>query len=194
MDVDKRYRLVVFSGLKKNYIGVYEDGGLDIKGMLGKKRNTPQFIKDLFLELSALLSKLTDVREVSQTIEAIKELARSSYQRLRRREYSLDELAFRVALSKRPDDYVKTTPQHVKAARLLMKYGVKVDVGDIVSYVKVRSSEGVKPVQLARIDEIDEEKYMDYLETTFRQVLKALGVDFDEIIGSQHMDRFLAPS
>jgi len=194
LDVDKRYRLVVFSGLKKNYIGVYEDGGLDIKGMLGKKRNTPQFIKDLFLELSALLSKLTDVREVSQTIEAIKELARSSYQRLRRREYSLDELAFRVALSKRPDDYVKTTPQHVKAARLLMKYGVKVDVGDIVSYVKVRSSEGVKPVQLARIDEIDEEKYMDYLETTFRQVLKALGVDFDEIIGSQHMDRFLAPS
>jgi len=191
LDIDKKYRFVIFSGLKKNYIGVYEDGGLDIKGMIGKKRNTPQFIKDLFFELSSLLSKLENVKDIAQTIEAIKKLARDSYLRLKKKEYTLDQLAFRVALSKHPNDYIKTTPQHVKAAKLLMKYGINIELGDIVSYVKVKGGDGVKPVQLARIDEVDEERYMDYLETTFRQVLKALGVDFDEIIGSQHMDRFL---
>ncbi|HDI02034.1 MAG TPA: DNA-directed DNA polymerase I, partial [Ignisphaera sp.] len=191
LEIDKKYRLVIFSGLKKNYIGVYEDGGLDIKGMIGKKRNTPQFIKDLFFELSSLLSKLENVRDIGKTINAIKQLAKDSYLKLKRKEYTLDQLAFRVVLSKHPNDYVKTTPQHVKAARLLMKYGVNLGLGDIVSYVKVKGGEGVKPVQLARIDEIDEEKYMNYLETTFRQVLRALGIDFDEIVGSQHMDKFL---
>lgn len=190
LDIDKKYRFVAFSGLKKNYLGVYEDGSLDIKGMVGKKRNTPQFIKDLFAQLSQILSQLRSIEEIYDTIDKIRELARQSYIKLKRHEYSLDELAFRVALSKRPEEYTKITPQHVKAARLLMKYNVKVEVGDIISYVKVKGHDGVKPVQLARIDEIDEEKYLDHLETTFKQILRSIGIDFNEIIGSSHLDAF----
>jgi len=191
LDKDKVYRFVAFSGLKKNYLGIMDDGSFDIKGMVGKKRNTPQFIQKLFIELSKILSKLQSPKDIESVVESVKELTKESYEKLRKHEFSLDELAFRVALTKDPSQYVKNTPQHVKAARALEAYGKKLEAGDIISFVKVRSGDGVKPVQLARIDEVDEDKYVDYIETTFRQVLEAIGVDFDELMGSSHMDMFL---
>ncbi|MBP1356983.1 MAG: type B DNA-directed DNA polymerase, partial [Sulfolobus sp.] len=45
LEIDKVYKLVAFSGLKKNYLGVYSDGKVELKGMLAKKRNTPEFVK-----------------------------------------------------------------------------------------------------------------------------------------------------
>ncbi|RLE53209.1 MAG: type B DNA-directed DNA polymerase, partial [Candidatus Methanomethylicota archaeon] len=86
--------------------------------------------------------------------------------------------------------YVKTTPQHVKAAKQLVSKGVELKPGDIISYVKVTTPVGVKPVQLARIDEIDADKYIGHIRTTFEQVLDALGIEFDEIIGVTTLDLF----
>ncbi|RLE52744.1 MAG: hypothetical protein DRJ26_04300, partial [Candidatus Methanomethylicota archaeon] len=57
--------------------------------------------------------------------------------------------------------------------------------------VKVKGELGVKPVQLARIDEVDVSKYLGHMETTFRQVLEAIGVNFDEILGVTSLDFFL---
>jgi len=56
--------------------------------------------------------------------------------------------------------------------------------------VKVTSPSGVKPVQLARIDEIDADKYVGHIRTTFEQVLDALGIEFDEIMGITTLDLF----
>jgi len=191
LDVDKVYRLVAFSGRKKNYLGILKDGGIDVKGLVGKKRNTPEFIKELFNEISSIIMKAEDINSLERALEEIGKVTRRSYLKLKSRAYSLDELAFRVALTKPLKEYVKNTPQHVKAARQLEKYGIQIEAGDIISFVKVRSSLGVKPVQLARIDEIDEEKYLAHIETTCRQVLEALGIDFDKILGASSMDSFL---
>jgi len=49
----------------------------------------------------------------------------------------------------------------------------------------------VKPVQLASKGEIDVDKYVAYLHSTFDQVLDALGLDFDEIIGLTKLERFI---
>ncbi|MGZ4850716.1 MAG: DNA-directed DNA polymerase I, partial [Candidatus Bathyarchaeia archaeon] len=38
IDVDKVYRYAVFSSRKKNYLGVLEDGTVDVKGLTGKKK------------------------------------------------------------------------------------------------------------------------------------------------------------
>ena len=48
IDVDKVYRYAVFSSRKKNYLGVLEDGTVDVKGLTGKKKHIPIFIKDAF--------------------------------------------------------------------------------------------------------------------------------------------------
>lgn len=191
LDIDKKYRYVILSGLKKNYLGVTVEGKLDIKGLVGKKRNTPLFIKELFSDVSHKLSKVEDIGDIDKVLKEIVELVRESYYKLKNKHYSLDELAFRVALTKNLSEYNKTTPQHVKAAKQLKRFGKEIVVGDIISFVKTRGKEGVKAVQLARIDEVDETKYIEYIETTFRQILEALGVNFDELLGTFHIDKFM---
>ena len=122
--------------------------------------------------------------------ENIKKIIQEVYTKLKNREYTLEELAFRVGLTKELAEYTKNTPQHVKAAKQLVSKGVELKPGDIISYVKVTTPVGVKPVQLARIDEIDADKYIGHIRTTFEQVLDALGIEFDEIIGVTTLDLF----
>ena len=50
----------------------------------------------------------------------------------------------------------------------------------------------MKPVELASRNEVDVEKYIAYLHSTFDQVLDALGLSFDEIIGLTKLAQFLA--
>ena len=188
LEVDKRYKWIAFSGRKKNYVGVLEDGGIDAKGIVGKKRNTPEFIKSLVMQTIDLLSKANDLHQLDSAINHLKKITYDYYIRLKRREIPLDELVFKVTLTKPLSSYVKNTPQHVKAARQLQRVGERVEVGDIISFVKVRSGEGVKAVQLARIDEVDPDKYVEHLRTALEQILEALGTSFEEIIvGSQLM-------
>jgi len=63
--------------------------------------------------------------------------------------------------------------------------------GDLISFVKVIKEPHVKPIQLASDSEIDVEKYVGYLQSTFDQVLDALGLDFEEIIGLTKLERFM---
>ncbi|MGQ9759400.1 MAG: DNA-directed DNA polymerase I [Candidatus Methanomethylicaceae archaeon] len=190
LEVDKRYTFVTFSGRKKNYLGVMDTGVVDIKGLIGKKRNTPVFIKSAFGELTQVLKDVKTPQDFERAKIRIKEIVQNCYTNLKNRRYSLDDLAFKVMLSRPVERYHKTTPQHVKAAKQLQDKGKEAKPGDIISYVKVQGGLGVKPIQLARIDEVDVEKYVGHIESTFGQVLDALGIEFDEIVGVKKLEFF----
>ena len=190
LEVDKKYTFVTFSGRKKNYLGVLENGVVDIKGLMGKKRNTPVFIKSAFNEMTQVLRQVKNEREFESAKSRIKQIVQNCYNGLKNRRFSLDELTFKVMLSRPVEGYRKTTPQHVKAAKQLEDKKKDVKPGDIISYVKVQGNIGVKPVQLARIDEVDVDKYVGHIESTFGQVLEALGIEFDEIVGIKRLDFF----
>jgi len=64
-------------------------------------------------------------------------------------------------------------------------------VGDTIRFVKVTKEPHVKPVDLVSKSEVDVDKYIAYLQSTFDQVLDALGLNFDEIIGRTSLDRFM---
>ena len=191
LDIDKVYRWVAFSGRKKNYMGVLDNGEVDVKGLVGKKRNTPEFIKEMFYDSIAILSKAGSIEELEDAIGKVKDLVHEYYQKLRKGMLTLDQLAFRVTLTKPLNAYVKNTPQHVKAARQLARLGKQIEVGDVISFVKVRGSEGVKAVQLARIDEVDFEKYVEHIRTAMEQVFDALGISFEEVMGASLLEGFL---
>ncbi len=53
-------------------------------------------------------------------------------------------------------------------------------MGQIIRYVKVKSGDGVQPVELANIKDIDVKSYKNYLHAAFRQVLDALDLEVDE--------------
>jgi DNA polymerase I len=192
LDVDKLYRYAVFSSRKKNYLGVSADGSVDVKGLTGKKRHIPIFIKKAFNQMSERLAQVKSPAEFEGAKKEIASIIRNCYLKLKRREWErLDELAFHVVLGEAPERYVKTTPQHVKAASILKEKGYELKAGDLISFVKVVKEPHVKPVQLASDSEIDVEKYVGYLHSTFDQVLDALGLDFEEIIGLTKLERFM---
>jgi DNA polymerase I len=192
LDVDKVYRYIVFSSRKKNYLGVLEDGSVDVKGLTGKKRHIPIFIKKAFDKMKERLAMVKTPADFEKAKKDTCEIIRDCYMRLKRREWtSLEELAFNVVLGEEPERYTKTTPQHVKAARILKEGGLELKAGDLISFVKVTKEPHVKPVELATNNEIDVDKYIAYLHSTFDQILDALGLDFDEIIGLTKLERFM---
>jgi DNA polymerase I len=79
--------------------------------------------------------------------------------------------------------FYKGLPQHIKAAKLLVDLGRDLKAGDIVSYVKTTTGDGVKPVELSRPEEVDTQKYVDAMEATFDQLLSSLNFNFKSLLG-----------
>jgi DNA polymerase I len=192
LEIDKNYRYLALSSRKKNYFGVHPDGNVDIKGLTGKKRHIPEFLHAAFYQMISALKEVQSAADIDTAKKKITEIVKQCYVKLRNREFTLDELAFQMMMSRTPDKYTKTTPQHVKAARQLQQAGTEMKPGDIVSFVKVYGEPGVKPVQLARLDEVDTEKYVEYIKGTFEQVLDALGVEWEDLAGVKKLESFFS--
>ena len=77
---------------KKNYFGVLDDGTVDIKGLTGKKSQTPQFIKNSFGYTLEVLSRFKTKDDFENAREEIKTRLSSDYKRLENRQIPLDEL------------------------------------------------------------------------------------------------------
>ena len=182
LEVDKEYRYVVLSNRKKNYLGVTKSGKVDVKGLTGKKSHTPPFIKTLFYDLLDVLSKVENEDNFKIAKKQISEKIAEWGKKVEAKEIPLDQLAFNVMISKAPSEYVKTIPQHIRAAKLLESIR-EIKKGDIISYVKIINKPGVKPVEMARQDEVDSKKYMEFMESTLDQITSSMGLDFDEILG-----------
>jgi len=182
LEVDKEYRYVVLSSRKKNYLGVTKSGKVDVKGLTGKKSHTPPFIKTLFYELLDILSHVQSVEDFTNAKKQISNKITEYVKKVEAKEIPLSELAFNVMISKTPSEYVKTVPQHIRAAKLLESIR-EIKKGDIISYVKIINKPGVKPVEMARQDEIDSKKYMEFMESTLDQITSSMDLDFDTILG-----------
>lgn len=201
LEVDKEYRYVVFSDLKKNYLGVKPDGTVDVKGLTGKKSHTPPFIRKAFYNILEILGKVSSEKDFERARESIKQVIQENAKNLELHKIQLEDLSFNVTINKSLSTYGKKTgsktvdgktadtykglPQHIKAAKMLVDAdkGREIRAGDVISYVKTKTGDGVKPVELAKPEEIDTEKYLETMESTFEQVLSTLNFDFKSVLG-----------
>jgi DNA polymerase I len=132
--------------------------------------------------------------------EKIKNVIQENAKNLETHKIPLEELSFNVTINKSLSTYGKKTgsktvdgnssdiykglPQHIKAAKMLADANKReVRAGDIISYVKIKAGDGVRPVELSKPEEIDTEKYLETMESTFEQVLSALNFDFRSVLG-----------
>jgi DNA polymerase I len=208
LEIDKQYRYVVFSDLKKNYLGVVQDGTVDVKGLTGKKSHTPPFIRNAFYKILDILGDVNSTNDFEYAKEQIKKIIQENARNLELGKIPLPDLSFNVMVNKSPSKYGKKTsaisrpssldhntkdreietykglPQHIKAAKLLLDNGKEIKAGDIISYVKTKTGEGVKPIDLLiRMEDIDTEKYLETMEATFDQLLSSLNFNFKSILG-----------
>jgi len=182
LEVEKEYRYVVLSGRKKNYLGVTKSGKVDVKGLTGKKSHTPAFIKSLFFDLLDILAEVKTTDEFEKAKSKISSKIAECSRKIQAKEIPLSELAFNVMLSKSPNEYTKTIPQHIRAAKQLESVR-EIKKGDRISYVKIINKPGVRPVELAKQSEIDSSKYMEFMQSTLDQITSSMNMDFDTIIG-----------
>ena len=182
LEIDKTYRYCVLSNRKKNYLGVTKSGKVDVKGLTGKKSHTPAFIKNLFYELVDILSKVQTMDDFVKAKQDISEKISICGKKVEAKEIPLEDLTFNVMLSKAPSEYVKTIPQHIRAAKQLESIR-EIKKGDKISFIKILNKPGVKPVELAKKEEIDSKKYMEFLESTLEQITSSMDLDFDTMLG-----------
>ncbi|MCH9657087.1 DNA-directed DNA polymerase I [archaeon] len=182
LEIDKTYRYCVLSNRKKNYLGVTKSGKVDVKGLTGKKSHTPAFIKNLFYELVDILSKVKTMDDFVKAKQDISEKISICGKKVEAKEIPLEDLTFNVMLSKAPSEYVKTIPQHIRAAKQLESIR-EIKKGDKISFIKILNKPGVKPVELAKKEEIDSKKYMEFLESTLEQITSSMDLDFDTMLG-----------
>jgi DNA polymerase I len=182
LEIDKTYRYCVLSNRKKNYLGVTKSGKVDVKGLTGKKSHTPAFIKNLFYELVEILSKVQTMDDFVKAKQDITEKISICGKKVEAKEIPLEDLTFNVMLSKAPSEYVKTIPQHIRAAKQLESIR-EIKKGDKISFIKILNKPGVKPVELAKKEEIDSKKYMEFMESTLEQITSSMDLDFDTMLG-----------
>ena len=176
LEIDKEYKYLVLSDRKKNYFGVKKDGSLDIKGLSGKKSNTPPFVKRLFndvLEKIKPIESMSDFYEVKQEVRYVIKTVIDNFDTI-----PLDQLSFKVMISKEPSEY-KMKPQAVKAGEQLGD----VQKGQFVEFVKTWKDPKVCPLSMATRSDIDKEKYMDSLESVMSQVCEPMKISIDILMG-----------
>jgi len=161
------------SGAKKRYAGLLiKDGKEEIKvtGMEIVRRDWTELAKEMQWEL---LDRVFHKKEVAAYVQAmIKEMQAGKHD---------DKLVYRKQIRKDLDEYVKTTPPHVKAARMLPKL-----TSSIIEYYI--TDQGPVPVELmektkAKID------YSHYMEKQIKpiadSILALFGKNFDELESGQ---------
>ena len=153
-------------GAKKRYAGLV-DGKLEIVGMEAVRGDWTPLAKKFQEEL--LMRVFTHQKVDIFISQFVKDLKKGKYDAL---------LVYKKSLRKPLKEYTKTTPPHVKAARL-----VKGFKGTVVRYV--HTTEGVEPLELKK----GEYNYEHYIEKQLKpiadSVLLFLGFKFDEVLSGQ---------
>ncbi len=133
------------TGAKKRYAGVLNKKGreeIDIVGMEFVRRDWTDLAKKFQIELLDKIFKDEDVKPyVKKLVEDVK---KGKYDKM---------LVYRKALRKDVDEYVKTTPPHVKAARMLDRIE-----GTLIEYYI--TIDGPQPIQKLK-SKIDYDHYID---------------------------------
>jgi len=176
LEVDKQYKYLVLSSRKKNYFGMKTTGVMDIKGLSGKKSNTPPFVRRLFADVLDKLKpiqNMSDFNEVKQEVRYIIKTVIDNFD-----DIPLEQLAFKVMISKNPSEY-KNKPQVVRAGEMLGE----VKKGQFIEYVKTWNKEKVLPLSMATRKDIDREKYISSLESVMEQICEPMNISLDILLG-----------
>jgi len=193
LEEEKTYQFLALSERKKNYVGIYKDTKyVDIKGLVAKKKNTPEFIKKTFSDLLEILKNVTNNDEFSKAKSEIIEIVKENFRKIGKADtFSLEDYTINISMQKNLKDYTKVVPQHVRAAMELKNAtGKEYQKGETISFVKTKGPIGAKAIELAKLQDIDPKKYKELLKSALEQVLDALGISFDEIKGIKKMDAF----
>ncbi|MFX1586633.1 MAG: DNA-directed DNA polymerase I [Promethearchaeota archaeon] len=192
LEEEKTYQFLALSQRKKNYVGIYKDTKyIDIKGLVAKKKNTPDFIKKVFNEILDILKNVANDQEFKKARKEIIEIIKDNRNKIGNPgAFNLEDYAINISIQKEISKYDKVIPQHVRAAKEHQKAtGKKYQKGETIRFIKSNDKTGAKVLELAKFQDLDVSKYRDLLQSALEQVLDALNIEFEEIIYKGYQKR-----
>ena len=175
LEFEKLYRKLLLQslrggsgGARKRYAGLVGDGTgkkVEFVGLEAVRRDWTKLAKSVQRELYERLFHEQDVERYLK--DAVRDLRAGRLD---------DQLVYVKALRKKLDEYTRTTPPHVAAARKMSR-----PPGRLVSYVMTRG--GAEPADERR-NAYDHEHYVQkQVRAVAEPVLEILGLDFDRVVG-----------
>ncbi|TKJ23608.1 MAG: hypothetical protein CEE43_02805 [Promethearchaeota archaeon Loki_b32] len=184
LEEEKTYQFLALSKRKKNYVGIYKNTKyIDMKGVLAKKKNTPEFIKKVFRQVIDILKNVKSDDDFLKARKSIIEIIKANRKKIGKEdEFPLEDYAIYITLQKSLKSYEKTIPQHVRAANELKKItGKEYQKGDDIKFIKSNDSIGAKDFDLASFRDLNVKKYRNLLKSALEQLFDALGIEYEEI-------------
>ena len=130
--IDKVYVRVFFSEAKKRYAGLLEDGRIDIVGFEAVRGDWAEIAKEVQEKVVELLLKKGSMEEAVEYVRrVISDLVQGKV--------PLEKLVIWRTLTKPIEEYEAEAP-HVVAAKKLVRFGYRVEVGDKVGYIVIKGS------------------------------------------------------
>ncbi len=162
--IDKVYKRVFFTEAKKRYVGLLEDGRIDIVGFEAVRGDWAEIAKEVQEKVMEILLK-------EMSVDKAVEYVRKVVAELKAGKIPLEKLVIWKTLTKRIEEYSVDAP-HVIAARKLIRSGIKVETGDKIGYVVTKGagkvSSRVEPYILVKDPSI-----VDYNYYIDRQIVPA---------------------
>lgn len=152
LGTDYIFRYVIFSDRKKNYVGVTTNNKTIVKGMMGKKKNTPKIIRDNFSQTLGILKTVYSDEELEIAKEKIIELLQSMVYKLEGGRFTVEDASIRLTISKRVKEYGTWTQtmqviaqiyneiineKEKKGEKKVILQSERIDLGDQVEFVKI---------------------------------------------------------
>ncbi len=167
--LEKVYRKVFFTEAKKRYVGLTEDGKIDIVGFEAVRGDWSELAKETQLKVAELVLNTGGVDEAIKYVMGVIEDLKAG-------RIPLEKLVIWKTLTKRLEEY-GAEAAHVTAARIMESMGYKVVPGMKIGYVIVKGvgniSKRAKPYFVVKPGEVDVNYYVD--KQIVPAVLRILG-------------------
>ena len=187
----------------KNYI-MRIGNKFNVKGMMGKKKNTPEIIKEKFNDVMDLLYDLSFDNEKKirkKIIEKMKNDINSirnddiTYdnldkftikQKMLREKYETNVISERLA-NMLYDEFIKKTQTHVARENIIPKGTILKYVFVINNYDKTDGSTSIMPLEMVNPEMIDREKYIEKYINVMTQITDCFKIGMHDILGQKSL-------
>ncbi len=209
LGTDYVFRYCGLSSRKKNYFGITTKGYPIVKGLMGKKKNTPELVKKAFESVLKILTKVGNPEELENAKDRIIKITQNTLNSIEKRTFKLEDVAISVTLSKKLKEYDSwTQPLQAAIQLIIAKKGENPSVGSSITFVKTKpfkivvpknilsdkiSKSGecsVKPIELTEKTDVDGSKMKEIIKSTFVQLLDTIGIPWNEVQGIKALDKW----
>ncbi len=182
--IDKNYKVCVFSSAKKAYLGIYESGKIDPKGLVAFKSNTPRFVRNVLEETAMELAKINSQDDIVDVRNRVYRILESRDKDLLEKRFEVKDMEFNVILHKKPSEIASSNvfAQTYQCAIQMIDSGIDLRRGQVITFAKVKAFNyrgkkfTVKPIDFVKKEEINIADYVSNLYSMMGQILEPLGI------------------